>query len=281
MATEFEIDVRHHAQQIQSCWARFVASHRAALIEKQSLESELSALAGTMGPYALSEWDVDAKLRRIYSSHVDLIIENFKRQLAAFGPAPEIEKDGLSNWTDPMSYQDFTTGKRDDLHAYRIVEVEHAANIDLTVVAERLINKLSPEDAINQAVSQAADRIQSCFEQGPHSSRTVNIEERGGMKIISTRRYVDPYEPWRLSIGDRSKILRLIQDLRTVLNAAGNDDVHLTADIRSLTEVGRFSSREKFEAGPGLEICMFKEKIEFRFASRTLDAVQIAMNRFA
>lgn len=279
MTSTFETAVRHNAQQVHECWTSFINAHLTTLKQKKALEQKLAAVAGRTGEYVLSSWDVEANLCDIYSRHFKLIVEHFTLLLCAEGPAPDIDIKDFINWEEPTSRQDvdgFDTTK--DSH---LMLAEHAATLDLRIATEHLLTRLSPERAQAQALEQAAARIQIDFEDGPYSRRIVPIEERGGRKVMSVRRYFNDYSPWTMTRGDRAKLHRMVEDLRTLLRSADNHDIHCTDALRGLVELGQFSSREKFDAGPGLDIVTFKEKIEFRFQPRTLDALQIAMSSHA
>lgn len=277
------VAILDQAKLLDSQWQIMLASMHQSLTLKTQVEKTLIENFGDQGRYCISGWDIESgKLSRVFHSMADIIIRSLTSSLqTSTGCAPTIEysHEQENTYGEEPSYRDLAKHRDFPMEAYHLAVIDYARTRSIEAYATSLIAAYSPEKATALALSEAACVVNDYFARPHWKKEPVIAKSIKDRLVLEADVYWDSYDSWRLGTGCRTRLFKLMTAMCALLHSAGQQGaIYSTEDFSFLANHGRYTSRERFECGPGLDLVVFKDKIQFHFQPGALEAIQIAAN---
>lgn len=262
---------------LQTRWTTLLTTHRATIQARIDMERQLFHRFGEQGRYALHAWRENTDVSDLFKSLLALLVRRFEQELARSngGAVPAVDVPMQEAYGEEPRFRDHNELSLDE---YQLLVIEHAQQRSLVTVAERLLERYTPEAARAAALAEAAARVSHYFDPPSWKRGPTHIEDRGRVRVIERTLYWESFSSWQASYNERNSIVARVEDMALMLREQGVGElIGMTAELRQFGMNGQYSSRRKIAAGPGLTLVLFRDKIEWQFTPQALDAVQIAI----
>lgn len=258
-------------------WSRARAAITAGFEERQAVATALAEQIGEAGRYALREWDAEPCPKLVFLGLRWPLEVAMRGELARRGTPIAFEMEAFDDWSEePPSWD---SGESEPGARFR-ARLAYAAQRSFKDIAERMLAHFNPANATRLALEEAANKVFEYFRPSNWKAHKVEIEARRDRRVITHGVWADGYTAWQMNYDYANRLIAILRALSILVAHSTQADAVTSEGLEAaLLNIGRrqYSSRMRLELGPGLELVFFKEKLEFVFSDKALEAVQLVI----